>query len=789
MFKDAKVFHNLGFAIHLLRSGSKVPIESKWSTSPRKSWDEIKKNYKPGHNLGVVLGLKSKIKDTYLAVIDCDVKGNDVKYEKELQEKLKEIINVSAPTVLSGRGNGSRHIYFRTHEPVKPFSFFKSKEKVKVHMPSVPPSGNDQKALSEEELKKGFRVRPAWEISIMGSGQQVVLPPSIHPDTKKPYKWQKEISDIEDIPVIDLTKFYKEKKVVTDKSEVTLDPNSNYIKVDALPLSDKFKAMIKTGEGVDDRSASLYSVALHALHQGVDVKTLLNVLTNPSYYLGMTGYDHAKTKNRSRASEWVYNHTVKKAESEISCEDLFNEEVEMIKLPPEEVEKQTRDMKSDKADIGNWTDMLHRNRSDGAPKVNHFNIKLILKHASKKTDKIAARNLFSFDDNWLGAMPWGSKKGGLVTDDDIIRIKDFLAHKYRLDAGRDKINDALSAIALENAYHPVREYLENLKWDGVERLGTWLQTYLGAVGDKDVLDCFGSRTLIGLVRRIYEPGCKFDTVLILEGVQDIGKSTTARIIAGEEWFSDSDINIGDKDAVVSMNGNWVIELAELAALSKRDSESLKQFITRQVDKIRPHYGKRLVAYPRQSIFFGSTNNDEYLKDNTGNRRYWPVKVTEVDFDSLRRDRDQLLAEAKEAYFLGFPSYLDPRAEPDLYVKVQREQAKRMVHDELESAITDLFNKPEDTENDMGLNPNYFRMSDLFNIANFTGTRFDTSGQMRVGAILKKLGYLKLDSSFKGGKGKYWVNVKWAKKHRPSLLSFKHLEVEEKGGGTAEEVEE
>ncbi len=756
MLKDARVFHNLGFSIHLLRSGSKVPIEQKWSTSPRKSWDEIKKTYKPGLNLGVVLGSKSKIENTYLAVIDCDVKGIGKKYEDELNEKLKEIINVPAPTVLSGRGNGSRHIYFRTVKPITPLSYFKSKEKVKVLMPSVPPSGNDRKALTEDEIKRGYRSRPAWEISVMGTGQQVVLPPSIHPDTQKPYKWAKPIHDVNDIPVLDLSHLYKEKTKESsflETKEIERDIFSHDVDVSSLPIGDKFKAMIKSGEGVDDRSASLYSVCLHALHHDVSRTDILNVLTNPKYYLGQTAYDHAKTKNRKRAAKWVVEHTLRKAEKEFSCENLFNEEAVIEKLSKEEAEEQFIEMNEEKDELGNWTDALMRNRLDGAPKANHYNVKMIIKKSSgAKNDKVAARNLFSFDDTWLVKTPWGSKKNALVTDDDTIRIKDFLAHKYRMEVGRDKINDALSAIALENAYHPVRDYLDSLEWDGEERLAKWLQTYLGAKGDKDVLDCFGSRTLIGLVRRIYEPGCKFDTVLILEGIQDIGKSTTARILAGDKWFSDSDINIGDKDAVVSMNGNWIIELGELAALSKRDSESLKQFITRSVDKIRPHYGRRLMEYPRQSIFIGTTNNDEYLKDPTGNRRYWPVKVTNVDFDSLRKDRDQLLAEAKEMYKLGFPSFLDPRAEPELYAKVQAEQKKRMEYDELEPKIVEILS----SANTIGVNPNCFRMLDLFDSTSLSGIRNDMQGQKRVSTILKKLGYEKKTTRLKGVSAKYWV---------------------------------
>lgn len=757
MLKDAQVFHNLGFGVHLLKEKSKVPIELGWSKKPRLSFQDIRSKYRKGLNIGVVLGSKSKIENTYLAVIDCDIKGDGSKYQKELNKKLKEIISIDAPTVYSGRGNGSKHIYIRTKEPISPYSYYKSEEKIKVLMPSVPPSGKDKKALSAEDIKKGYRSRPAWEISIMGDGQQVVLPPSIHPDTKKPYKWKDDsaISSANDIPIVDLSHLYKEKNDSKINSTFNVQ-NKSYVDVNSLPLDPKYKKMIISGEDVEDRSSALYSVVLHALHHDVSVDDIVDVLTNPEYFLGEVSYHHAKTKDKARAAKWVHDQNIVKALKEFSMDDFFNDEIEISLLSEEEKKEQDDQMEVQLDTIGDWRDSLMRNSNDGAPKANHFNIKLIIKKSVKaKNNKIAARNLFSFDDTWLADTPWGSKKGQLVSDDDSVRIKDFLAHKYRLEAGRDKIYDALSAIALENAYHPVRDYLDTLEWDGEERLTSWLKTYLGAKGDDEVLECFGMRTMIGLVKRIYEPGCKFDTVLILEGKQDLGKSSAARILAGDKWFSDSDINIGDKDAVISMGGNWIIELGELAALSRKDSNALKFFISRQSDKIRPHYGRRLVEYPRQSIFIGTTNDKEYLKDPTGNRRYWPVTCKDVSFARLKKVKDQLIAEAKYLYQLGFPSYVDPRLEPELYKKIQREQGLRMEHDEIEN---DIINFIENISNDHTNNfdPDFFSMSEIFDSGCVNGVRNDMAGQKRIGNILRKMGYYKTTTRKDGKSGKFWV---------------------------------
>ncbi len=763
MLEHARAFHNFGFSLHLLRSKSKIPIESKWSTSPRKSWIEIRKAYKPGLNIGVVLGTKSKLSDdTFLGVIDCDVKGIGEKYERELEAKLKELIKVPAPVVISGRGNGSRHIYFKSKKPITPTSYFKSKEKVKVFMPSVKSSGSDRLALTNDEIEKGYRSRPAWEISIMGDGQQVVLPPSIHPDSKKPYKWSKPVRGVAEFPLLDLSHLYKDKT----SEPLLIKTDMGFISVDVatLPIDDKFKKMITDGDGVDDRSAALYSVALHALHHDVSEKVILNVLTNPKYYLGQTAYDHAKTKNRKVAAKWVYNHTLKKALAEINCSALFDDEVEMVKLDEAGIKKQAKEMGCDKDSIGDWRDGLSRNQLDGAPKPNYKNIKSIIHNSCNTNDRgVASRNLFKHEDTWTCKTPWGAKKGETIIDDHILAIKDYLSEKFRMDAPRDKVSEVVSVLALKNSFHPVKNYLEKIKWDGTERLATWLKDYLRAVGDPEILECFGVRTLIGMIRRIYEPGCKFDTVLILQGDQGVGKSTAARILASDDFFSDTEISIGNKDAMIAIQGSWVVELGELSFMSKKDTETTKQFISSATDKFRPPYGRRDVKYPRQCIFIGTTNRDKPFKDETGNRRYWPVKIGKVRFEKLKRDRDQLLAEAKELYFMGMPSYISSD-EVELEAKVKAVQESRMRYDELANAVGELLDN-ESTSNldddndeiDMDKFDNKkFSLRELFEALNFPSLRFDQATVERLADICRKKKYVLIRSSKSGKKGNFWA---------------------------------
>jgi len=192
--------------------------------------------------------------------------------------------------------------------------------------------------------------------------------------------------------------------------------------------------------------------------------------------------------------------------------------------------------------------------------------------------------------------------------------------------------------------HPIREWLNSLKWDGVPRLNTWLSTYCGAL-ESEYVNAVGRKTLMGAVARVYEPGIKFDSVLVLEGEQGTGKSTTCAILGGK-WFGDAPLDIHNpKDTIEYVHSHWIIEFSEMASTRKADVNALKNFITRQEDDARPAYARVRVRFPRQSIFIGTVNPDNigYLSDDTGNRRFWPVLCTKFSLEKLRADRDQLFA--------------------------------------------------------------------------------------------------------------------------------------------------
>src|SRR5262249_43338301 len=276
-----------------------------------------------------------------------------------------------------------------------------------------------------------------------------------------------------------------------------------------------------------------------------------------------------------------------------------------------------------------------------------------------------------------------------VTDADVTRVQEHLHWLGMKTLGKDAAHDAINTHARDHAFHPVRDYLNGLKWDGKERLGTWLSIYLGSE-QSEYTEQVGTMFLIGMCARIFEPGCKFDYMLILEGGQALMKSSACAILAGRRYFSDQLPDITSKEASQHLRGKWLIEVAELNAYSRAAIDHFKAFLVRQIERYRPPWGRKEVHAPRQCAFIGTTNKTRYLRDETGNRRFWPVMTHEIDIDALRRDRDQVLAEAVHLYHAGVHWWPDrdfeqrtiapeqeSRFEPDAWEPVIRRYLERL----------------------------------------------------------------------------------------------------------------
>lgn len=757
---EAKHLYDLGFSIHWLHKKSKRPIESAWTSGPRKTWQELTNTYRDGMNVGVRLGETSKIGDNFLGVLDVDVKSTDPKHIKEVNQALIDLTsNQQLPEVKSGRGNGSKHYYILTPEPLAPFKALQSKDIVKVPMPSVKPSKRELLELTQAELEKGLRLRAAWEVGVMGQGQQVVLPPSVHPDSGKNYEWAKPFT-LKNVKPFNVNVFNalkpkdekvdkKDLKVSTTVTDKNVKFNFELEPVDLLtvPTSEKIIEMILTGAGVDDRSASLLPVATALVKAGLNQNQVLTVLTDPDNYLGQTGYHHAQTKNRMRAAAWVYKYTLKKVLKEKSGEALFRDIPESIPLTFDEMVDEDEAFDEDA-----W--MLELDVTDKDKyRATVKNIIDILTHVV--SNDFVRRDVFAFRDAYEKETPWGGEVGAAITDDDMIRIKVWLSRNWGFEASVTLISEAISAIAINNSYDPVIDWLESLpEWDGVDRLDTWLTKHFGAVAKtaqaEEYLAQVFRKWVFGMVLRAYKPGAHFSWMPIFEGAQGIGKSSFGRILVGEKYFLDWLPDLGDKDSSLALQGAWAVEMPELASMRKNEIEIVKAYMTRKVDKFRPPHGRKNIESPRRCVFFGTTNNATYLKDDSGNRRFKPIEVGELDFEQLAQDRDQLFAEALWLYRRGFESENTIELNGDAKLFEKTIQKEKMVQDESDLMAEEIrlfFEAEKQSKNQPVFDFFKFNVRELFSAGPIHFAihrplhqwRFDSRNVQFATKALKKLG--------------------------------------------------
>lgn len=273
----------------------------------------------------------------------------------------------------------------------------------------------------------------------------------------------------------------------------------------------------------------------------------------------------------------------------------------------------------------------------------------------------------------------------IVEDTDVIALKEWFQKNGFPSMGIDTVREAITIRAEENAFHPVQQYLRSLEWDGTKRIGVWLSSYLGADFNPYTMHV-GRMFLVQMVARIMRPGCQADYMLVLEGPQGILKSSACRVLGGD-YFSDHlpEIN-ASREASQHLRGKWLIEVAELHAFSKAEATKLKSFITRPTEIYLARYGRREVHEPRQCVFVGTTNEDTYLRDATGGRRFWPVKTgvaAPINLGMLADARDQLFAEAMRGFELGDPWWPDASFEREI---ISGEQKQRQASDIWEESI-------------------------------------------------------------------------------------------------------
>lgn len=285
-------------------------------------------------------------------------------------------------------------------------------------------------------------------------------------------------------------------------------------------------------------------------------------------------------------------------------------------------------------------------------------------------DEFAEREVWMREPPLLAGLP--TPKAGEVRDEHDTYVQHWFHGKREISVGA--VTAAVMAAARGNRFHPVRQYLDGLSWDGEARLTKLLPHYFGTA-DSHYTQEVGRRWMVSAIARVLRPGCKVDTMLIIEGEQGKKKSSALAALVGADWFADTKLDLGKVDAYQALRGKWVIEMAELDAMKNQELTRIKAFLTSSKDSYRPSYGKRTLDYPRQTVFAGTTNEDKYLHDLTGNRRFWPVRAETILVDDLARDRDQLWAEAHQAFLGGACWWLDT---DELIAAAEGEQEARMV---------------------------------------------------------------------------------------------------------------
>lgn len=305
-------------------------------------------------------------------------------------------------------------------------------------------------------------------------------------------------------------------------------------------------------------------------------------------------------------------------------------------------------------------DKVHQ---DNPPWMLEYDEMFRFANKNKELSPIAhnALMILKYDPDIRGAIKWDkvmhrvAVTGGILRncpnpdkfDNIITKAQDYIASSYKISIGREEIGRRISYVAEENEYDPLQEYLDSLVWNGEHILDRWLITYAGAE-DTPYSRIVGRKWMLSCVARAYQPGCKADVVLVAEGDQGTHKSTLFKILGGP-WYCEASGILGDKDSKQLIGAAWICELPDMASFGKTGRNAMKAFFTSAEDRYRPPYAKDTVSVKRRAVFGATTNDEEYLGDPTGNRRFHPVHLGEIDRAALIRDRDQLWAEAVAIY--------------------------------------------------------------------------------------------------------------------------------------------
>lgn len=749
MLSTARDLSDIGFSLHWLHRKQKRPKGDDWQNRAFQNFGQLSSGFASHDNLGVRLGEPSRLADgCYLHVIDADIRVPALR--DEALAALHELLgNTDAlPMVRSGSGGESFHLYFVTDKP------FRSKKLAQSDGKFRGPEGSWHRD---------------WELELFGTGKQVVLPPSIHP-CGKPYIWERDFDEftLQFGDSYQISSDVLARLAVPDDATYEYETVSPLefkagrmeSLLDDLPVSDlDYDDWIRLGQALHHQLGGteegfqlwLKHTERSEKHDGktATVRTMRMKWRSFGKYRG-------RPVTMATISQWASEARLEAMVDEF--EDLEDEDGESTGT---DVETNTcavggdgdefdgmfdTDGVSGSDDSGSvvaddesdpftpepglkWQSLLDLNEKGGL-KDTLPNLSLIVENDSR-TKGIIRYN--SFADKLVQFREPGAKKRKRETkptlqlNGDIWRVRDVMNGDpwqdskdilvrwiieapttqggYGLKVSDRNLVGAIEKVAQSNAFHPVQDYLKSLKWDGKARVDALYIDYLKTPSNA-YYRTVARLTLVAAVCRVFEPGHKFDFCPILEGLQGRRKSTFIKIL-GRDWSAELDGDFADDRAMIEkMQGAWLLEIPELSGFSKAEVNHIKAFMTRQEDRARLAYARRVSIFQRQCIFMGSTNDQKYLKDETGGRRFWPIECTlgpdeEIDTDLLAGNVDQLWAEAYRMYLAmrveqprgTLPLYIRDREAAQYAIAMQESRRTETTSDVLAGRIEAWLNKP------------------------------------------------------------------------------------------------
>ncbi len=610
-------YFEAGYSVIPVITQTAAPFEKEWSkwASIRQSEsliEEYEQKYKiPQHGVGLLLGPIG------------GVVGLDIDSES------KDILDMCPPSPVRKRGSKGETRFYRPGPGVV----------------SVTAKRKNTGPNTATESQEG--------IELLASGRQTVMPPSINRKTQKPYFWvtTDTLLDVkpQDLPIITVEEVQKiisyiqNGKITSAEAQPSGDLNAG--RNDALTKT--IWALLHAGDMRSDQE-----IATELL--GIDFRT-----NTPPYFSDVTELWNKKARGNPYNAALLFTQYHRKQLAKKGSIDPRKDKVslEMTGSDGNAILGQGID-ESSRFKI--WEALkIEVNPSSGTPRSNFDSAHKIISGIPRIKSSIWYDEFYCAIMTNLGQE---SGPGRPWHEADTLNLMKYAQSVVGLSSiGKEAIFDAVVYHARENKKHCVREWLESLpEWDGVPRVQGFLPSYFGAA-DNDYTRQVGQNFLVSLIARVMEPGCKADCMIILEGIQGLLKSSALRALAGEQWFGELTVELENKDALMITQGKWLVEIPELDSIVKAEPEAVKRYLSTQTDRFRPPYGRFVEEFPRQFISAGTTNAHDYLKDQTGGRRFWPVACQKVDLDGIRRDREQLFSEALAALKLGCEFWIVPES--------------------------------------------------------------------------------------------------------------------------------